>query len=269
MVRSGSPQIAAASSPRRHPSKAKMISSPKKAAQHLGQSLTQFVAAQLKQRILSGDLKPGDKLLTEQQLTQEFDVSRTVIREAISGLKQDGLLTSRQGSGVFVLKPDQTSDTLKFLSNNPRTISCVIEALELRSSVEIGAAELAACRCSPAQEARIFECFRAFKERVEAGDISEKEDFAFHVSVAEAANNTKFVEFLTLLGRDTIPRSELRQKASLRTDPKVEGQILEEHRKILDAIAGHDPAAAGQAMRCHLEKGVQRYRALARAAQLS
>ncbi|MEP2717101.1 FadR/GntR family transcriptional regulator [Pseudophaeobacter sp.] len=246
-----------------------MSQSPKRAAQQQGQNLTQFLAGQLKQRILSGDLKPGNKLPTEQQLAQEFEVSRTVVREAISGLKQSGLLTSRQGSGVFVLEPSQTGETLTFLSNNPRTIASVIESLELRTAVEIGAAELAAQRCSPAQEARIFECYSAFKARVEAREPSEKEDYAFHLAVAEASNNKKFVEFLTLLGRDTIPRSELRKKANLRSDPELELRILKEHRDILDAIAGQDSTEAGQAMRRHLEQGADRYRSLARAAQLS
>lgn len=246
-----------------------MTTSTRTAAQNLGQSLTQFVTAQLKRRINSGDLKPGDRLQTEQQLTQEFEVSRTVIREAISGLKHDGLLTSRQGSGVFVLAPIQTRETLAFLNDNPKTIASIIESLEIRSSVEIGASELAAQRCSPAQEAKIFDCLMSFKKRVEAGKNSEKEDFAFHVSIAEAANNNKFVEFLTLIGRDTIPRSELRKKANLLTDPKVECQILQEHSEILGAITKHDSVAAGLAMRRHLENGAQRYRAIARISQLS
>ena len=129
-------------------------------AQSAGKNLTQVVAGQLKRRILEGGLRAGEKLPTEKQLTQEFGVSRTVIREAISGLKQDGLVASRQGSGVFVLDPPQNTETLTFLSQNPRTIANVIEALELRASVEIGAAELAAQRCSPAQEAKIFTCFQ-------------------------------------------------------------------------------------------------------------
>lgn len=238
-------------------------------AQSAGKNLTQVVAGQLKRRILEGGLRAGEKLPTEKQLTQEFGVSRTVIREAISGLKQDGLVASRQGSGVFVFDPPQNTETLTFLSQNPRTIANVIEALELRASVEIGAAELAAQRCSPAQEAKIFTCFQKFKECVSKGEISEDADFAFHVAIAEAANNPRFSEFLTLLGRNTIPRSELRKKAGLTTDPEVERQILQEHLALLDAITARDSQAAGAAMRAHLIKGAERYRAIARIAQMS
>lgn len=244
-----------------------MHTSSKEAAPQKKRNLPQIVTERLKQEILSGALRPGEKLPTEQQLTQQFEVSRTVIREAISGLKQDGLLASRQGSGVFVLEPSQTHETLAFLSRNPATIAAVIEALELRTSVEVGAAELAAQRRSPAQEARILECFKAFRECVSTGANSEDADFAFHQSISEATNNKKFSDFLSLLGRSNIPRSELRKKAGLRIDPTVERQILEEHEEIVEAIANRDPDAAGRAMRNHLFRGVQRYRALARAAQ--
>ena len=246
-----------------------MASTSRKQAKESGLNLSQYVATQIKARILEGDMTPGSKLPTEQKLTQEFGVSRTVIREAISGLKQDGLLVSRQGSGVFVLEPKQTDETLTFLSQNPQTIAGVIETLELRSSVEIGAAEFAALRCSPAQEAKILDCHQKFKQRVISGEISESEDFALHVAIAEATNNQKFVDFLHLLGRDTIPRSELRKKANLQTDPEVELQILQEHREIVDAIIRRDRDAAGQAMRAHLANGAERYRVLARLAQLS
>jgi len=233
------------------------------------QNLTQKVIDALKQRISDGDIKPGDKLPTEQKLTTEFSVSRTVIREAISGLKADGLLTSRQGAGVFALEPKKKDETLALLSENPKTIASVIEALELRAAVEIGAAELAAQRCSPGQEADIYARFNAFKKKVETCEVSEQEDFAFHVAIAEATNNRRFVDFLTLLGRNTIPRSELRQKADLQPDPEIEQGILTEHRDLLDAIAARDPARAREAMRIHLSEGAERYRTLARLVQLS
>ncbi len=231
------------------------------------QNLTHKVVTSLRQRIESGELTPGDKLPTEHKLIEEFGVSRTVIREAISGLKADKLVDSRQGAGVFVLEPVKKDETLALLSENPKTIASVIESLELRAAVEIGAAELAAQRCSPAQEAEIYAKFNAFKNKVEAGELSEKEDFAFHVAIAEAANNKRFADFLNLIGRNNIPRSELRIKANLKQDPDLEQRILNEHREIMEAIAERSPERAGQAMRAHLTQGAERYRTLARKVQ--
>jgi GntR family transcriptional regulator, transcriptional repressor for pyruvate dehydrogenase complex len=231
------------------------------------QNLTQKVVISLRQRIEGGTLKPGDKLPTEHKLIEEFGVSRTVIREAISALKADKLVDSRQGAGVFILEPVKKDETLALLSENPKTIASVIESLELRAAVEIGATELAAQRCSPAQEAEIYAKYNAFKAKVTAGELSEKEDFAFHVAIAEAANNKRFADFLMLLGRNTIPRSELRVKANLKQDPELEKRILSEHLEIMEAIAERNPLKAGQAMRVHLTQGAERYRALARKVQ--
>ncbi|PCI85259.1 MAG: GntR family transcriptional regulator [Hyphomicrobiales bacterium] len=233
------------------------------------QNLTQKVVAELRLKVEQEKLLPGDKLPTEQKLMDEFGVSRTVIREAISGLKADGLLASRQGSGFYVAAPSDVKKTIAFLSGNPKTIASVIEALELRASVEMGAVELAAQRCLPAQEANIYSVFNDFRRTVEAGEISEKQDFAFHVAIAEASNNPKFVEFLTLIGRNIIPRSQLRIEADMKLDGDVERLILEQHRVIMEAIFNKDSEAARLAMKMHLNDGAQRYRALARLAQNS
>lgn len=228
-------------------------------------NLTQKTAAALRLKIEQKILLPGDKLPTEQKLVDQYGVSRTVIREAVSNLKADGLLISKQGSGVFVLEPP--AQTIALLSENPQTISEVIEALELRSAVEAGAAELAAKRASPAQEANIHAAFIKFKNKVLAGENSEKADFAFHVAIAEAANNDKFVTFLTLIGRNAIPRSQLRIEANLPLDTDVEQQMLNEHEAILNAIQDEDCDAARSAMQTHLNNGIKRYRALARIVQ--
>lgn len=228
-------------------------------------NLTQKTAAALRQKIEQKILLPGDKLPTEQKLVAQYGVSRTVIREAVSNLKADGLLVSKQGSGVFVLEPP--AQTIALLHENPKTIAEVIEALELRLAVETGAAELAAKRASPAQDANIQSAFSKFKNKVDAGQISEKEDFAFHIAIAEAANNVKFVNFLTLIGGHAIPRSKLRAEASLPLDIEVEQRILAEHKNIMNAIGNQDADAARLAMHAHLSNGIHRYRILARIVQ--
>lgn len=231
----------------------------------LAMNLTQKTVAALRLKIEKRELLPGDKLPTEQKLVDQFGVSRTVIREAVSNLKADGLLASRQGSGVFVLEPP--AQVIALLNENPQTIAEVIEALELRLAVEVGAAELAATRASPAQEASIHAAFSAFKQKVKSGKNSEKEDFAFHVAIAEAANNSKFVKFLTLIGSNAIPRSKLRKAANLPLDTDIEQQILIEHKAIMHAIDNQDAKAAQLAMHVHLSHGIKRYRKLARIVQ--
>jgi GntR family transcriptional regulator, transcriptional repressor for pyruvate dehydrogenase complex len=234
------------------------------------QGLTHRVIADLRQRIEGGELKPGDRLPTEQELIKHFGVSRTVIREAVAGLRADGLVQPRQGVGVFVLEPAAQNAELPRLTLPTRKISDIIESLELRTAVEVEAAGLAAARCSPAQEAEIHSRLKDFEAKLRAGEATEAEDFAFHVAIAEAANNQQFKEFLAFLGRRTIPRSQLRQAVGASIAPPVSDDTLYgEHCAIFEGILARDPEAARAAMRRHLAGSMERYRALIRPAAVA
>ncbi|WP_425403866.1 FadR/GntR family transcriptional regulator [Hwanghaeella sp.] len=226
------------------------------------QSLAQKLSETLRARIESGELVEGDKLPTEQQLSLEHGVSRTVVREAIATLKADRLIEAKQGSGAYVL--GRSSPTAQQIwSTQSQTISSVIETLELRAAMEIEAAGLAAARCSPAQEARIQERFHDLGTSLEDHQAAQDADYRFHMAIAEATNNRQFVEFLEYLGRRTIPRAQLHL---LNPDPDaaltMERNLLAEHEAILRAICAHDVEAARDAMRVHLKGSLERYRQL-------
>ncbi|NIB59842.1 FadR/GntR family transcriptional regulator, partial [Agrobacterium tumefaciens] len=116
-----------------------------------GRTLVVKVSEELRSQIAKGRYKTGDRLPSEAQLTQEFGVSRTVVREAIASLRSDGLVEPRQGAGVFVLEPAPV-ERRPFHNVDLARVSSLIEMLELRTAVEGDAAGLAAIRRSPAQE---------------------------------------------------------------------------------------------------------------------
>lgn len=120
------------------------------------------VSEELRGQIAKGRYKTGERLPSEAQLTQEFGVSRTVVREAIASLRSDGLVEPRQGAGVFVLEPAPV-ERRPFHNVDLARVSSLIEMLELRTAVEGDAAGLAALRRSPAQEEKIIEAFDAFR----------------------------------------------------------------------------------------------------------
>lgn len=223
-------------------------------------NLTQSVIKDIRERISAGQLTPGDKLPTEQEMVAEFGVSRTVIREAVAGLRADGLVEARHGVGVFVLDAPKP-DAFAFMSGDTVRVSSIVETLELRAAVEVEAAELAAQRCSPGQEMRIRECFSDMQADAEAGESTADADFAFHIAIAEATNNPQFAEFLKFLGRRTIPRSQLSDLlAESGGLGDYQAQLIDEHRSIMDAIGRRDPEAAREAMRRHLKGSYERYR---------
>ncbi|KEO58061.1 GntR family transcriptional repressor for pyruvate dehydrogenase complex [Thalassospira sp. MBR-102] len=228
-------------------------------------SLTEKVIASLRHEIESGMRTPGSKLPTEPVLTEQFGVSRTVVREAIAALKADGLLEPRQGAGVFVLAPSPRKLGSTIFAVDSAQISDVLEILELRMAVEIEAAGLACARSSAAQQAKIYEALQEMTDCFERGNPTEKADFEFHRAIADATNNRRYVEFLEHLGDKTIPRAQLRRRP-----PEVEDQknymqkILAEHHRIFDAIASRDAETARTAMREHLSQSQARYQSLLR-----
>ena len=220
----------------------------------------------LRARILDGEFKPGDRMPSEALLTETYGVSRTVIREAIAALRADGLVEPRQGSGVYILEA-KPSDVAPFHNVDFARISSVVELLELRTAVESEAAALAAIRRSPSQEEKILESLRDFPgSEGETGSASQA-DFALHLAIADASNNPRFGEFLSMLGVNVIPRRALRPVGSdQRVDDAYLSRIAEEHQLIVDAILDGDSDRARQAMRTHLDGSLARYRRLLRSA---
>src|SRR5688572_22594396 len=161
--------------------------------------LSERVVAVLRSQMLSGEIAPGRKLPTENQLTETFGVSRTVIREAIATLAADGLVESRQGAGIFV----RDHPTLAFGSISldiGSKISQALNVLEVRMGIEIESAGLAALRRNSAQEAQIHEAFFEFERLLAGLQATGRTDFAFHRAIAVATNNPFYVEVLDALG---------------------------------------------------------------------
>src|SRR5688500_20171323 len=109
---------------------------------------SQHVVAGLKDKILSGDLAPGTKLPSEAELVEEYAVSRTVVREAVSRLQAEGLVETFQGRGSFVLAvPEPSAFALE--PSAIRNHHDVLAMIDFRMGVETEAAGLAAARTPP------------------------------------------------------------------------------------------------------------------------
>jgi DNA-binding FadR family transcriptional regulator len=220
--------------------------------------LSETVVAAIRKQLVSGEIQPGQKLPTEEKMTEAFGVSRTVIREALASLAADGLVEPRQGAGVFVL--DHPTLTLSSMSQEISKISQAINVLEVRMGIEVEASGLAATRCNAAQVALIQEAFFEFERLLKLGEPTGKADFAFHREIASATNNPLYVEMLDALGDRTIPCD--------RTSPWYSVEVLSvdyltklqgEHLLVLKAISAGDAVAAREAMRAHLVAAQARY----------
>ncbi|MEQ8598513.1 MAG: FadR/GntR family transcriptional regulator [Devosia sp.] len=223
--------------------------------------LAQMVIDALRKRIGAGEFGPGEKLPTEIQLTTHFGVSRTVVREAIAALAADGMVQPRQGAGVFVM-PQASSAFSAIAGERSNKISVALNVLEVRMGIEIESAGLAAGRHSTSQVAAIQEAWNEFGRLLDEGNPTGKTDFYFHRAIAAATNNPFYLEVLDALGSRTIPcdvASPWGTESVLTYEYQV--GLHEEHKRILNAISARDADGAREAMRDHLSRSQDRYRA--------
>jgi len=220
------------------------------------QSLTAQLVAELKGLIANGTFAPGDKIPTENELIRRYSVSRTVVREAISGLRADGLLVTRQGVGAFVT--EQTGKRLEPF--DPRDLEAVLYMLEFRKVIETEAAGLAATRRTEADLANLEACYDELSAHALDAKAFVLPDFQFHLAIARASHNPYFLQIEEHIGQQIIPHSRLHVLApDLPEDLSFLKTVQSEHESIYRAIIAGDPAAAKVAMRTHLERSQQRY----------
>ncbi|MDO9277779.1 MAG: FadR/GntR family transcriptional regulator [Polaromonas sp.] len=217
--------------------------------------LSEQVAQALSAQISAGQPAAGEKLATETVLAQQFGVSRTVVREAVSRLKSLGLLESRQGSGVFVRTAGFSP--LNFDARLAVSRQAVIQMVEVRRGLEAEVAALAAERRSAADLLRIRQCMNALAEAVLAGGDGAEEDVNFHRAIADAAQNPFLISTLDYLrqflrGVTRVTRANEARRSDFAR------HVKNEHEAITSAIEAADPARARRAAATHMNNAIKR-----------
>lgn len=220
-----------------------------------GARLADQVAATLETEIRAGRLAEGEKLPTEQSLVQQFGVSRTVVREAISRLRSLGLVDARQGSGMFVIKPD--FEPLQFDPQTSASIEAVLQIVEVRRALEAEVADLAAQRRQPADVTAIRRALLAIDEAVAAGRDGVPEDVAFHRAIAQAAGNPFLIRTLDYLSQFLQDATRV-TRANEARNARFSAEVLQEHQALLAAIEAGDPPAARAAAARHMHNAAAR-----------
>ncbi len=217
-----------------------------------GRSLAHELVERLKERILAGQIEPGQKLPTEAALVTEFGVSRTVVREAISRLQAAGLVETFQGRGSFVLALPET-ERFEVGAERVRTHRDVLDMIDFRIGIESEAAGLAAERRTDAQAKAIERALRDLHHAGEEASGDVEADYEFHLRIAVASGNRFYSDLLASLGPMMImlPRTRL-EPAYTVSDATHLTRVVLEHENIHLAIARGDGAAARAAMRLHL-----------------
>lgn len=202
----------------------------------------------LKQLVLNGEIRVGERLPPEADLAARLGVSRNVLREAVRALVHGGVLRTRQGDGTYVseLEPNTLLDGVALYSHLA-TGARLEQVLEARRVIEPELSALATLRLEDDDVARLFELV----ERMEhAGDERERidSDIEFHRVVAEGSGNDLLAGILEALTPLTV-RPRLWRAV---VDTGSVAAQAQQHRTIADAIQARDPEAARAASLVHV-----------------
>ena len=208
------------------------------------------IVEQIERRILSGELRSGDRLPSERELGEQFHVSRTAVREAMKTLAQKGLVDMRPGRGTMVI--DGTSQAVKhslglMLSVGQEDGSQKL--VEVRGILEPEIAALAAARATEEEIAAMRKAVEIMDNNLTNANAYIAADNDFHRALAKGTQN---VLILRLVDSIVDLLSEQRKQIFAVDGGPERGQF--HHKRLLDAVIRHDPETARQAMQAHLRQ---------------
>ena len=202
--------------------------------------------------IAGGQVATGDRLPPEQHLCARIGVSRTVVREALSRLRADGLIVSRRGSGSYVqARPSQDLLRLVPIADLPDLLLWQ----DLRMTLESGSAALAAERRTRADLTALRQILDKLMAAMSSGAPGTEADYDFHRAIAAATHNRLFVAAIESLNRHIRNWIEAALSVAVLTPPERSRLVEQEHTAIYEGIASRDSEAASRAIRLHLANG--------------
>lgn len=199
----------------------------------------------LREAILKGELKPGERLM-ELQLASKLGVSRTPIREAIRMLQQEGLAVTIPRRGAEVAKMTEKN---------------MEDVLQIREALEILAVQLACEKVTKQQIVHLGEAVEEFERAVKTGDLKQitQSDIDFHDKIYEAADNPKLVNLLNNI-REQIYRYRVEYLKEEENYPN----LIEEHRKIFAGLENRDKNFVTEMTKKHLKNQANAVKAIIR-----
>jgi GntR family transcriptional repressor for pyruvate dehydrogenase complex len=213
--------------------------------------LSSQVAEQITQMILSGTLQPGDRLPAERELCETFQVSRTVVREAVSIVKAKGLIESngRNGTCVRALQGQDVSQSIGMLitlQGHPATLE---DLMEVRRALETQIARLAAERATDEEILKMQEILNCMAASEHDPNVYPDKDLEFHFALAKATHNPLFEILLNPLA--DLLLEGIRMASQL---PGIAQEGYEYHCRILKMVIERDGKGASREMYAHLSQ---------------
>ncbi|GGG89375.1 FadR/GntR family transcriptional regulator [Paenibacillus radicis (ex Gao et al. 2016)] len=213
------------------------------------------ITEQIKQLIIDGNLRVGDKLPSTKEMSERFGVGRSTTREALSALKAMGLIEIKQGGGCTVIGslPVLSEIELPELRSLRMNRETLLELLEARQSLEVSNASIAAVKRSEDDLSTLRVIVNDMKLSVGDDVEGERTDLLFHAALARATGNSIMVRlFESITSQMETAIHEIR-RVELYANRSVAERLYEEHLAIFEAVAAQDADTAARCMKQHLD----------------
>lgn len=218
----------------------------------------QKLAARIAGLITEGEFKVGDRLPSERALAERFNVSRTLVREAIIVLEIQGAVEVRGGSGIYICAPAAgaavPAASAYTLSPGPGPF----ELLRARSLIESEIASVAAENRKDSDIDRIYAALAAMREHMQDKAANEAADRLFHLRIAESTGNSVLLQMVTALWDHTKAPIWSQMEAHFHT-PELRRASQDDHQRVFNALLERNPAEARAAMRAHIDRVIAEF----------
>ncbi|RAP77640.1 FadR/GntR family transcriptional regulator [Paenibacillus montanisoli] len=211
------------------------------------------IAEQLKRLIIEGKLKVGDKLPSTKEMSEQFGVGRSTMREALSALKAMGYIEIKQGGGCTVISSSPAEVELPELQSLRMNRETLLELLEARQSLEVSNAAIAAVKATDDDLAALHRIMQEMKASVGNDSEGERTDVLFHAALANATHNSILVRmFDSIVSQLEMTIREIR-RVEIYANRSVAERLYLEHLAIYEAVSSRNADMAGERMKQHLE----------------
>lgn len=209
------------------------------------------VADSIVHQVKAGELAPGDRLSSVEKLAESYGVSRSAIREALSGLRAMGLVEMHQGEGTFITSFDANAFSLPVATALIMQKDDLKELTAVRRILEIGAVSLAAKAHEQADIECLEQSLQLMKDTEGKGELGEKADLAFHLAIAKASHNNMLMNLASSVSDITLESMRETRRLVLYSG-EGNSRLYQEHWRILQAIKNRDEKLAEKEMQRHL-----------------
>lgn len=211
--------------------------------------------------IKQGELKPGDALISERELCEQFEISRTSVRKALAILSGMGLIEilPRSGARVAQVSSQMAIDSLSQIIARNRYQAAHL--YEVRRLIEVQAARLAAIRRDEADVIKLRELHNLIKGSLQNPETLHRADMNLHVGIAESAKNPFFGELMSVLIAAYMDIFDFvwAKWGNDEEEQALFAHYIQQHGMIVEAIANNDPEAAATYMTQHVDDSRKQY----------